>query len=106
VSVDLSPATIVDALRPVEDPEIGISIVDLGLLRGVEVEDETGRVLVSLTLTSPMCPLGPEIVAAVKEHAAAVPGVSAAEVRLVWSPPWDPRVDATDDVKAELGIWD
>ncbi len=101
-----TPEAIVEALRPVEDPEIGISIVDLGLLRGVEVEDETGRVKVLLTLTSPMCPLGPEIVAAVREHAAAVPGVRAAEVQLVWSPPWDPRVDATEDVKAELGIWD
>ncbi|MHB8079510.1 MAG: metal-sulfur cluster assembly factor [Candidatus Krumholzibacteriia bacterium] len=101
-----TPETIVEALRPVEDPEIGISIVDLGLLRGVEVDDETGKVLVSMTLTSPMCPLGPQILAAVKSAAAAVPGVGAANVQLVWSPPWDPRVDATDDVKAELGLWD
>jgi metal-sulfur cluster biosynthetic enzyme len=100
------PEAIVEALRPVEDPEIGISIVDLGLLRGVEVEDETGKVLVTMTLTSPMCPLGPQIMAAVKSAAAAVPGVGGASVQLVWSPPWDPRVDATDDVKAELGIWD
>lgn len=101
-----TPGIIVEALRPVEDPEIGISIVDLGLLRGVEVEDETGRVLVTMTLTSPMCPLGPQIMAAVKAAAAAVPGVGQAAVQLVWSPPWDPRVDATDDAKAELGIWD
>ena len=101
-----APEAIVEALRPVEDPEIGISIVDLGLLRGVEVEDETGKVLVTMTLTSPMCPLGPQIMAAVKTAAAAVPGVAAASVQLVWSPPWDPRSDATDDVKAELGIWD
>ena len=89
-----------------EDPEIGISIVDLGLLRGVEVEDDSGRVIVSLTLTSPMCPLGPQIIAAVKRTVEALPGVTVAIVNLVWSPPWDPRVDATDDVKAELGIWD
>lgn len=101
-----TPEMIVEALRPIEDPEIGISIVDLGLLRGIEVEDETGAVLVSLTLTSPMCPLGPQILAAVKAAAAAVPGVGAANVQLVWSPPWDPRSDATDDVKAELGFWD
>lgn len=101
-----TPEAIVEALRPVEDPEIGISIVDLGLLRGVEVEDETGKVLVTMTLTSPMCPLGPQIMAAVKSAAAAVPGVGEAGVQLVWSPPWDPRLDATDDVKAELGIWD
>jgi len=101
-----TPEDLVEALRVVEDPEIGISIVDLGLLRGIEVEDETGRVTVALTLTSPMCPLGPEILAAVKERAASVPGVARADVQLVWSPPWEPRVDATDDVKAELGIWD
>lgn len=100
------PEVIVDALRQVEDPEIGISIVDLGLLRGVEVEDETGKVFVTMTLTSPMCPMGPRIMAEVKSAAAAVPGVTAASVQLAWSPPWDPRIDATDDVKAELGIWD
>ncbi len=104
--MELTPELIVEALRPVEDPEIGVSIVDLGLLRGVEVEEESAAVKISLTLTSPMCPLGPEIVAAVKQHAAAVPGVSRAEVALVWSPPWDPRLDATDEVKAELGIWE
>ena len=101
-----TPEAIVGALRPVEDPELHISIVDLGLLRGVEVEDESGKVLVTLTLTSPMCPLGPQIMAAAKAAAAAVPGVSQAAVQLVWSPPWDPRVDASDDAKAELGIWD
>lgn len=101
-----APEAIVEALRSVEDPEMGISIVDLGLLRGVEVEDETGKVLVTMTLTSPMCPMGPQIMAAVKSAAAAVPGVVAASVQLAWSPPWDPRIDATDDVKAELGIWD
>ncbi len=100
------PEAIVEALRPVEDPEMGISIVDLGLLRGVEVEDETGKVLVTMTLTSPMCPMGPQIMAAVKSAAAAVPGVVSASVQLAWSPPWDPRTDASDDVKAELGIWD
>jgi metal-sulfur cluster biosynthetic enzyme len=102
----LTPEAIVEALRPVEDPEIGISIVELGLLRGVEIEDETGDVLVSLTLTSPMCPLGPEILAAVKARAGAVPGVARASVALVWSPPWDPRIDASEDARAELGIWD
>lgn len=101
-----TPEALVEALRVVEDPEIGISIVDLGLLRGIEVEDETGSVTIALTLTSPMCPLGPEILAAVKQRAASVPGVARADVQLVWSPLWDPRVDATEDVKAELGIWD
>jgi metal-sulfur cluster biosynthetic enzyme len=101
-----TPEEVREALRVVEDPEIGISIVDLGLLRGVEVEDETGNVKVALTLTSPMCPMGPELMSAVKLCASKLPGVARAEVQLVWRPPWDPRLDASDEVKAELGIWD
>ncbi len=100
------PGRVLEALRPVVDPELDISIVELGLVRGVEVEPDSGRVEVSLTLTSPMCPLGPEIVAAVRSHAARVPGVSQVEVALVWSPLWDPRVDASEEARAELGIWD
>ena len=101
-----SQATIIEALRPVIDPELNLSIVDLGLLRGVEVEPDDGNVQIDLTLTSPMCPMAPEIVAATRNAALAVPGVRSCFVDLVWSPPWDPRTDATDDVKAELGIWD
>ncbi|MBA4378595.1 MAG: hypothetical protein C0395_08105 [Gemmatimonas sp.] len=101
-----TPEAVVEALRPVMDPELNLSIVDLGLLRGVQVEDETGDVTVELTLTSPMCPLGPQIVAATRDAGLSVPGVRNCQVDLVWSPPWDPRADATEDVKAELGIWD
>ncbi len=95
-----------ESLRPVKDPEINISIVDLGLVRGIEVDPDEGRVTVQLTLTSPMCPLGPEIVEAARFALSRLQGVKHAEVELVWSPPWDPRVDASDDVKAMLGIWD
>ncbi len=101
-----SPATVVEAIRPVIDPELDMSIVDLGLLRGVAVEEDTGDVQVDLTLTSPMCPLGPEIVAAVRNAVLGVEGVHHAQIDLVWSPPWDPRVDASEDVRADLGIWD
>jgi metal-sulfur cluster biosynthetic enzyme len=101
-----SPETVLDALRPVIDPELNISIVDLGLVRGINLEDDTGRVQIDLTLTSPMCPLGPEIMAAAKHAAGKVDGVADVAIQLVWSPPWDPRIDASDDAKAELGIWD
>jgi metal-sulfur cluster biosynthetic enzyme len=101
-----SPNVVLDALRPVKDPELDISIVDLGLIRGVSVEDETGRVQIDLTLTSPMCPLGPEIMAAAKRAAEGVEGVTGAEIELVWTPLWDPRVDASEEARAELGIWD
>ena len=101
-----SPEVVLDGLRPVMDPELDLSIVDLGLIRGVSVEDDTGKVDVDLTLTSPMCPLGPEIIAAARHAAENVAGVTAVDVHLVWSPPWDPRVDASEDAKAEMGIWD
>jgi len=97
---------VLDGLRPVIDPELNLSIVDLGLIRGITVDDESGHVDIELTLTSPMCPLGPEIMAATKNAAQKVDGVTGAEVSLVWSPMWDPRVDASEDARAELGIWD
>ena len=101
-----APDSVLDALRPVIDPELDISIVDLGLVRGVSVEDENGHVHIDLTLTSPMCPLGPEIVAATRSAAARLDGVSEVDVQLVWSPLWDPRVDASEEARAQLGIWD
>jgi len=101
-----TPEAVLEGLRPVIDPELNLSIVDLGLVRGITVAEDTGRVDIELTLTSPMCPLGPEIMAAAKSAAERVPGVAGAEIQLVWSPLWDPRVDASDEAKAELGIWD
>jgi metal-sulfur cluster biosynthetic enzyme len=101
-----TPEAVLEGLRPVIDPELNISIVDLGLVRGIRVEEDTAQVEIDLTLTSPMCPLGPEIMAATKGAAERVEGVKAAAINLVWAPPWDPRIDASDDAKAELGIWD
>lgn len=102
----LTPEQVLDGLRPVNDPELNLSIVDLGLVRGITVHDDSGKVDIDLTLTSPMCPLGPEIMAAAKGAAERVPGVSEAAINLVWSPLWDPRIDCSEDAKAELGIWD
>jgi len=101
-----SPNAVLDAIRPVIDPELDMSVVDLGLVRGINVQDETGAVTVDLTLTSPMCPLGPEIIAAVRNAVTGVEGVTSCMVELVWSPPWDPRTDASEECRAELGIWD
>lgn len=104
--VTATPEAVLDGLRPVIDPELNISIVDLGLVRGIRVEEDSGQVDIDLTLTSPMCPLGPEIMAATKAAAEKVGGVQQVTLQLVWSPMWDPRVDASDEAKAELGIWD
>ena len=101
-----SPNAILDGLRPVIDPELNLSIVDLGLVRGIEVLDDTGDIQIDLTLTSPMCPMAPEIIAATRDAALKVDGVKNCMVELVWSPLWDPRVDATEDCRAEMGIWD
>jgi metal-sulfur cluster biosynthetic enzyme len=101
----LTPELVREALRPVEDPEIGLSLVDLGLIRDVDISAEGRRVRVTMTLTTPFCPEGPYIVEEVRQTVAAMPGVEVAEVDLVWSPPWDPRTDASEEVQAELGIW-
>ena len=94
----------VEALRAVYDPELGINIVDLGLVYGVTSVD--GNVTVDMTLTSPACPLAPVI----KVQAEAVlchkfPAVKDVDINLVWSPRWDPRTMASEEAKAELGIW-
>lgn len=90
-------------LREVNDPEINMSIVELGLVYDVQYED--GDVLVTMTLTSPGCPLGPVIRGEVYAKLREVPGVKDVDVQIVWSPPWDPRTMASDDVKMQLGIW-
>ena len=66
----LTQDQVMEAMRPVSDPEIGMSIVDLGLIYGVDIEEEGKKVQVSMTLTSPMCPYGPELVAAAKNAVA------------------------------------
>ncbi len=101
-----TPDQVREALVPVIDPELDLSIVALGLVRDIEVDDAERHVHVSMTLTSPFCPLGPEIVKAAEDAVTALDGVEGATVDLVWAPPWDPRRDADDDVKALLGIWD
>ena len=102
-------ADIIQALQPVMDPDLEISIVDLGLIYGVDLApDPAGegvRATIRMTLTSPGCPLAEELMAAVREAARGVPGVAGAQVQLVWSPPWDPREMASDEAKDELDIW-
>ena len=93
-------------LMPVKDPEIGVSIVDLGLIYGHEWDAEQFKLKIIMTLTSQMCPMGPEIISSVEMMAHQMPGVREVEVELVWSPPWDPKQHCSEDAKAFLGIWD
>jgi metal-sulfur cluster biosynthetic enzyme len=86
------------ALRAVKDPELNLNIVDLGLVYDVEVNPE-GDVKVRMTLTSPGCPAGPEIVNDVNQTLHDIDGVKSVDVEIVWEPYWtpekiDPRVRA------------
>lgn len=96
---------IFETLKPIVDPELNISIVDLGLIYNAKFDEETKKVFVDMTLTSPGCPVGPQIMAAVHTKAAGIEGVNDAEVKLVWSPRWDPKTMASEDAKDQLGIF-
>ena len=94
---------VTEALRTVKDPELNVNIVDLGLVYTIQ-SHETGEVDVEMTLTSPACPVGPQML---REAAAAVEkldGVSKANVRLVMNPPWS-QDRMTDAARDELGIF-
>lgn len=84
-------ARIVEAIRTVYDPEIPVNIYELGLVYGVEVAPG-GAARVTMTLTSPMCPVAGSLPIAVEDCVRAVPGVTAARVDLVWDPPWNPSM--------------
>ena len=90
-----------DALRQVEDPELGMDIVDLGLLYDVEVENS--KVKVIHTLTSMGCPVGPMIQEQIHDVVKALPDVGDVEVELTWDPPWTPD-RMSDDAKFILGF--
>lgn len=97
----ITPDDVRKALRQVKDPEINLSIIDLGLVYDVEVESE-GHVDVRMTLTSPGCPSGPEIMADVDRAVRSLDGVTAVNIDLVWEPYWTPeRIDPK--VRAFLG---
>ena len=81
------------ALRQVKDPEINLSVIDLGLIYDVELSDE-GEVDIKMTLTSPGCPSGPEMLGDVDRVVRALDGVTDVNVELVWEPYWTPeRID-------------
>jgi len=92
---------VLEALKECYDPEIPINVVDLGLVYGVQVEESTAKI--DLTLTSIGCPLAAELVAQVAAQAKTVEGIETADVNLVWSPPWTPML-ATEDGKQQLAM--
>lgn len=101
----LTPEHVLAAIKPIQDPEIFLSIVDLGLVYGVDVSEDGTKCAVRMTLTGPGCPVGPQILAAVHNTVSRIPGVKEPDVQLVWDPPWNPVVHASDEAKDALGIW-
>ena len=93
---------IVEALRNVHDPELGINIVDLGLVYGVDIQGDT--VHIDYTLTTMGCPIGPMIEAEIKALLNTIEGVDEVETELVLRPPWTPEM-MSDEAKAALGFF-
>ena len=93
---------VVDALKEIYDPEIPVNIYDLGLIYAVDVT-EAGHAVVTMTLTTPNCPVAETMPMEVELRVGAVPGVGSSEVVLVWDPAWDPQ-KMSDDAKLELGM--
>nr|WP_280638877.1 SUF system Fe-S cluster assembly protein [Sphingomicrobium aestuariivivum] len=95
-------AAIVEALQSIYDPEIPVDIYNLGLIYGVEVTED-GDATVTMTLTTPHCPVAETMPGEVEVRTLSVPGVRDAEVKLVWDPPWDPS-KMSDEARLELGM--
>ena len=89
---------VLEALKVVIDPEIQIDIVTLGLVYGVDIDG--GKVKITMTLTTPNCPYGPQLLDRIKSVAEKIEGVESADLAVVWEPPWQP----SEELKAMLGI--
>ncbi|WP_353217733.1 DUF59 domain-containing protein [Sandarakinorhabdus sp.] len=92
---------IVAALRQIHDPEIPVNIYDLGLIYNVEADN--GHAVVTMTLTTPSCPVAESMPGEVEIRVCAVPGVQSCDVNLVWDPAWDPG-KMTDEARLEMGM--
>lgn len=103
--MEITKEKVLEVLKPIVDPELNISIVDLGLIYDAKFDEGTKKVHVDMTLTSPGCPVGPQLMAAVHTKAASLEGADDAEVKLVWTPKWDPKIMASEEAKDELGIF-
>ncbi len=95
-------AALLEALREVVDPELMINIVDLGLV--YEIEQVDRKAIVQMTLTSPACPAGPQIIQQAKMALERLHDIDEADIRLVMSPPWTPD-RMTDEARDHLGIF-
>jgi len=95
---------ITNVLMAVEDPELHINIVDLGLIYKVSTDEPTGKVSVDMTLTSPACPYGPQLLGQTHAVISRLPNVKDVKINTVWSPKWDPRVHSSEVAQMLLGL--
>lgn len=96
-------------LKTIFDPEIHLSVWDLGLIYDVAVQPDGKkghRINIRMTLTTPACPYGPALLSKVHAEVGAMPGVSDVNVDLAWIPPWDPRTMASDEAKLKMGLFE
>lgn len=96
-----------EELKKVIDPELFVNIVDLGLIYVIDIqtgEDQKPNVNVDMTLTSPMCPAGPQLVANSRQVIEALEGIGSVDIRVVMDPPWTPD-KMTEDARDQLGIF-
>ena len=103
----VSESDVMQSLSGVEDPEMKMSVTELGLIYAIRIEqrEESVHAEIDMTLTSPGCPVAPEIMSAVHRSALATEGIGSVHVNLTFSPPWDPKVHASEDDKFDLGIF-
>ena len=93
---------VIEALKSIYDPEIPVDIYELGLIYDVEISED-GDAVVTMTLTTPHCPVAESMPQEVELRVLGVPGIRDAEVKLVWEPPWDPA-KMSDEARLELGM--
>ena len=98
----LSDAELTDALRQVIDPELCINVIDLGLI--YDIRQDEGKVTVDMTLTSPGCPAGPQMMQQARLVLESLNGVDEAEIKFVMSPPWSPD-RMTEEARDQLGFF-
>lgn len=97
----IQEADVIEVLREVYDPELHYNIYDLGLVYEVDVKD--GSVSILMTLTTPMCPIGPMVTEQIEEMLSLMPGVNDVNVEFTFNPPWTPE-RMTDEARADLGL--
>jgi len=95
---------ILEIIRPVIDPEVGFSVVDMGLVYEAEMVDE-GLVRIEMTLTTPACPLGPQIGQDVTTHLLNDPQIKEVDFNWTFRPMWDPATMASEEVRWAMGIF-